>query len=245
MLILQYALVVVLGLLPSIIWLIFFEREEADHLESAGDLVYAFLLGVATTFAALIVQLSLVKFVMPASFSAHLPLGITLFSAIEEILKFFAVYLLIRHRRAFAEPLDAMIFMITVALGFAAVENVATLINQGGVALAFGSPHALEVVTLRFLGATLLHCVASGTVGFHWAVGWIRGRRLWLQLAIGLCIATILHAVFNYLILATGPASWAVVFAAGIAFFLIIDFEELRVEEVTERAAGMSPPRLP
>jgi len=124
-----------------------------------------------------------------------------------------------------------MIFMITAALGFAAVENIASLINSGGVQAAFVSFKGFEVVMLRFLGATLLHSVASGIIGFHWAVGWIRGKLLGTHIVIGILISTILHSVFNYLVLAYGPASWALVFVAIIAFFLLVDFEELRSEE--------------
>jgi uncharacterized membrane protein len=52
-------------------------------------------------------------------------------------------------------------------------------------------------------------------------------------------IASLLHSVFNYLILTTGPATWALAFVVIIAFFVLIDFEELRTEEEEEEAQGV------
>jgi len=60
------------------------------------------------------------------------------------------------------KPIDWPIFLITVALGFAAFENVLFLIkplslDQATVGLMTGQ--------LRFLGSTLLHTVSSGMIG--------------------------------------------------------------------------------
>lgn len=235
---LQYLAVFGLGLLPSLTWLIFFDTSEEEHPEPFRDTLFAFIVGAVTTFAALIIQVTLIKFVPGIAQSQHQLLGIGLFSTIEEVLKFLAVFWLVSQRPSFKEPVDAMIYMITVALGFAAVENIATLINGGGLT-AITSARSLEVVMLRFLGATLLHATTSAIVGFHWAVGWVRGKNLGLQIISGLVIAGVLHAAFNFLILSTGPAGWALALAAFIGLFVIIDFEELRTEEEDAKRAGI------
>lgn len=227
----QYLLVFGLGLLPSVVWLIFFDLEESEHPKPISDLLFAFIVGAMTTFLALIVQMAMLSYLREIGISQHHLFGVSLFALAEEILKFGTVFLLVSRRQSFARPIDAMVFMITAALGFAAVENIASLINQGGLQLAITSASSLEVVVLRFLGATLLHSVTAGIIGFHWAVGWVRGKLVWLHILVGILIAGALHAVFNYLILTTGPASWALVFAAMIALFVLIDFEELRTEE--------------
>lgn len=246
----QYALVFALGLLPSVVWLIFFDLEESEHPKPVGDLVFAFVAGAAMTFAALFAQLTLLRLLQENGLAPHSLSGITLFATIEELLKFGIVFLLVSRRPSFNRPIDAMIFMITVALGFAAVENIASLINQGGLETVITNAKSLEVVVLRFLGATLLHCTTAAIIGFHWAVGWLRHKLLAVHITIGIIIASLLHAVFNYLIITTGPSSWALAFAATIGFFVLIDFEELRsVEESYERgvqnaaAASVLPPQ--
>ncbi len=236
---LQYALIFGLGLLPSVVWLIFFDLEEAEHPEPISDILLAFIIGSITTFVALLVQIALLKFMPGWGISPHDAYGVSIFAFAEELLKFGAVFFLISRRPSFSEPIDAMIYMITVALGFAAVENIASLINQGGLMAAITSAKSIEVVVLRFLGATLLHSVTAGIIGFHWAIGWVRGRLLWLHILAGLVIAGLLHSIFNYLILTTGPASWALAFVAMIAFFVLVDFEELRTEEEADAASGV------
>jgi RsiW-degrading membrane proteinase PrsW (M82 family) len=235
----QYLLVFALGLAPSIVWLIFFDLEEAEKAEPISDIIYAFITGAVVTFAALVVQTALRNVGPSIGVALHSRLELSLFATIEEVLKFAAVYFLVSRRKSFNEPVDAMIYMITVALGFAAVENTASLINSAGPITSLISAKHLEIVVLRFLGATLLHCVASGIIGFHWAVGWVRGKLLWLHIVVGILIASLLHSVFNYLILTTGPATWALAFVVIIAFFVLIDFEELRTEEEEEEAQGV------
>jgi hypothetical protein len=48
-----------------------------------------------------------------------------------------------------------------------------------------------------------------------------------------------LHAIFNYLILTTGPASWALAFVAMISFVVLVDFEQLRTEEEVLEKSGV------
>ena len=53
---------------------------------------------------------------------------------------------------------------------------------------------------LRFLGATLLHAVSSGIVGYAIAVSFYKDAQKKQFLAIGLFFATVLHAMFNMLV---------------------------------------------
>ncbi len=54
----------------------------------------------------------------------------------------------------------------------------------------------------RFLGATLLHILASGTVGAMMAFAFYKGRRARIAYGtLGLFIAIVLHALFNFSIM--------------------------------------------
>lgn len=190
---------------------------------------YAFVVGGLMTFFALILQILSRNYLGSFGFAQKGFFEISVFSTIEEILKFLAVYWFISKREEFDEPLDAMIYMITVALGFAAVENVASLGQNNNYLISGASGIAqLELLAFRFFGATVLHSVASGILGYHWAVGIERGRFVGGFVAIGIFIAILLHAVFNYLILINGPGGWAIVFAIFLGFFLLSDFETLK-----------------
>ena len=150
------------------------------------------------------------------------------FGFIEEILKFLAAYLVVRKSRFFDEPIDAMIYMITAALGFAMVENIAVALNASNIQEAIGA------MTLRFVGATLLHALTSGIVGYYWAKGIIAkntGRgSLSLVIVKGLIIASLLHMIFNYLILISKEQIliYPTIFLIIIALFIFWDFERLK-----------------
>lgn len=221
--------VILLGVLPTIIWLTFFSYQHRRHPLPFQMILYALILGAAVTFAALITQFYLYKNLHAVGFLQEHPLVITLFAAIEEILKFLAVFLLIRPSKHFREPLDAMLYLIIVGLGFAMVENIATLFRHGGeIATIFSSGRAFEIMTFRFLGATLLHCLAGATIGYHWAIGLIRKKSTGPHIIVGILLAILLHAVFNYLIMKTGPLSWVIVYLSAFMFFVLVDFEEIK-----------------
>jgi RsiW-degrading membrane proteinase PrsW (M82 family) len=50
-------------------------------------------------------------------------------ACIEELTKFAAAFFIALRARVFDEPLDAVIYMVTVALGFSAAENTLFLMN--------------------------------------------------------------------------------------------------------------------
>ena len=219
-------LALALGLLPSIIWLVFFLQEDRLRPEPRGLIIKVFLIGALMIIPAFLFQ----KYLGPLmgiydrsqyNFSLFL-----VFGGIEEILKFLAAYFVVRKKKEFDEPIDAMVYMITAALGFAAVEDISsalTGVNQ------VGEFSTLPAVTLRFIGATLLHALASGTVGYFWGKAMAKTKHHYLKLVLwGIALATLLHATFNYLILKTGPAGWAILFLIFVAFFIFQDFEKLK-----------------
>ena len=229
---------IALGLIPSFAWLFFYTREDLRHPEPKKILLLSFLSGGVVTFLVLPIQIFLNKNLPQIGIVNYSFLSFLFIGAIEEIFKFLAVYIFIHRRREFDEPLHAMIYMITAALGFAAVENVASLFqaSQGSIlniAIA-------ESLTLRFIGATLLHTLSSGFVGYYWSLAFVKGatgfslrhERELHPIIKGLLIATVLHAIFNYLIIKTGPATLAIVYVVFAALFLLGDFEKLKKEDI-------------
>lgn len=190
------------GVLPALLWLAFWLMEDRCEPEPKRYIVLTFAAGALTVFAALWLE----RYVM------HNPLpglgilsGTSLLFAwalIEEVLKFGAAYLVALRSRAFDEPLDAVVYMITVALGFAAFENTLFLLTplQDGDVLK-------TIITgdLRFIGATLLHSLSSATIGIALALAFYkRAAAKRLAALIGVILATFLHTVFNFFILGSG-----------------------------------------
>ncbi|MBI2405977.1 MAG: PrsW family intramembrane metalloprotease [Candidatus Harrisonbacteria bacterium] len=228
----------IVGLVPSFVWLYFFLREDEAYPEPKRLLIYVFLSGAATTFFVFGPQFFLSEILGSLNIATMSIFGMFLLAGIEELFKFIAVYVTVAGNKEFDEPLDAMIYMIVASLGFAAMENIASAAQWKSIFL----PQALgpvEVTSLRFIGATLLHSLSSALVGYYWGMAMAKraatkARVGWL-IAEGIGVATLLHAVFNYLILRYKPENMvATLFLVAVAFFILNDFEKLKqIEQQT------------
>ncbi len=185
------------GFLPALLWLIFWLKED-EAPEPKHLLLVAFIGGVIAIPTALVLELLWNK----TGFSGFaLVAG---FAFIEEYTKYFFCSSLIFWRAEYDEPADAMIYMMTTALGFAALENTLYLIVPFHSAII----HGVATSDLRFLGPTLLHALSSGFLGYFIAKSFYRKHfRKEIALAIGLFFSTALHTLFNIFILRAGGAT--------------------------------------
>lgn len=222
-----------LTFLPPILWLLFYLREDR-HPEPKLLLVLTFFGGMASVLFAVIAECVFVQGFTGATCRNGIDYEHTSMFAlflgiafIEEYAKYLAVKFLVLRSRDFDEPVDAMIYLITAALGFAAVENAIFIVPVLRESISAG----LEITTNRFLGANLLHALSSGIVGFFLARAWFSPRRHHF-IALGIIIASLLHASFNYLILIRGNVSQGVSYLflllSVMAIMVFIEFERLK-----------------
>ncbi len=183
------------GLFPALAWLWFWRREDSKHPEPRRLIALAFFAGMVCVVIVIPIQ----KFVAP--YLVGQTIIFSVWSAIEEITKYLAARFTVLRRREDDEPIDPVIYMVTVALGFAAAENALFLLSP----LA-GDTLLQTVITgnLRFVGATLLHVLSSAMIGVFIAFAFYRSRQTKrLYAFIGVILACLLHALFNFLILNT------------------------------------------
>jgi len=182
-----------------------------------------FMIGALAAFFAVGFQFLLKNILQSFQINEYHLISFSLFGFIEEILKFLAAYLVVRKSKFFDEPIDAMIYMITAALGFAMVENLAIMLSIKVLSEAFG------IIILRFVGATLLHALSSALVGYYWAKGLLEIRNWKLEIAKGIILATLLHTIFNYLIIISKEAIiYPIIFLTIAALFIFWDFEKVK-----------------
>jgi RsiW-degrading membrane proteinase PrsW (M82 family) len=220
-----------LGFLPSFAWLFFFLKEDV-HPEPKKMLAKVFFCGALSTLVVIFLQIFLQDILRFFQIKDYTLISFFFFAISEEIFKFLAAFLVIRKSRFFDEPIDAMIYMITAALGFAMVENIAVMSNINILSEALG------VITVRFVGATLLHALSSGLVGYYWARGLIlkrnnqisvKGVRVFIFR--GIIFATLLHMIFNYLILVSKEVIiYPTIFLIIAALFVFLDFERVKTK---------------
>ena len=217
---------VFVGFLPGFAWLLFYLKEDI-HPEPRRLIASTFVLGMASAAVALIAETVLNIGVLPVLGIARLSvISLIAISLIEELAKFGAAYISVNKSPYFDEPVDAMIYMVAAALGFATIENLGAITGVNTAQGAFISS-IFHITSLRFVGATLLHSLASACIGYFWALD-IRDFKLKKYIYIGLAVATGLHTIFNYLIIQYGNLMYILVFLSIAGFFVLSDFEKLR-----------------
>jgi RsiW-degrading membrane proteinase PrsW (M82 family) len=222
----NFLLVLVFALVPSVVWLAFFLKEDA-HPEPKRLIIYVFSVGALASIPVLALQLILQKFfASPFYASVILIFG---FALIEEVFKFFAAYWSIRKEPAFDEPVDAMIYMIVAALGFATIENL-FILGDKMYYLSLGNiVSGVSALGFRFAGATLLHGLTSALAGYYWALGRKIGKVKKFIFG-GLAAATLIHFIFNLSVsrFESSEFFYPSLFLIFIAFFIFNDFSKLK-----------------
>lgn len=218
----QFAAALLVGLIPSLLWLVFWLREDSTHSEPRALLAGCFLAGMLMTLLSIPIEQWL------AGHAATESLKYTLWAMTEEVLKFAAVAIVALNTRWNDEPVDAMIYCIAVALGFAALENTLFVMNPlTHDGLAASIIHG----NLRSIGATLVHVVSSATIGFALGFNFYHNKIVkffaWLA---ALLAAIAVHASFNISIVHAGATDTLRTFGWiwGAVVIMIILFEEVK-----------------
>ncbi len=230
-------LLVFLGFIPSLIWLNFYFREDC-HPEPKSLLTKVFLMGIVVSPLAILLQLAMVqcgeiatlkKFCPPTGFLLPNSPEFFMWSAfVEELIKFYAVKIMVLNNPEFDEPIDAMIYMMAASLGFAAIENTLIVFQTtpDGVAVT------INTLILRFIGATLLHALSGGLLGYFLAISWFFQHHRKKLIIIGMLMATFFHFTFNIIIFAFEGQVSALLYTTslllGMAFLISILFDRLK-----------------
>jgi RsiW-degrading membrane proteinase PrsW (M82 family) len=219
-----FAIAFVSALIPAFFWVWFWLREDKLKPEPFFLIAITFIAGMAVVPIALPLQ----------------QLAIDLYSGdnvmlvwvtVEEVLKYAVALAIVLWNQEVDEPIDMVIYMIVIALGFAALENALFIFNP----LIVGD-YLNSALTggFRFLGATLLHVLASGTVGIFLALAYYKSKTQQILYGnLGLFIAIVLHYVFNISIMdASGETILTVFLFVWIGIILLfLLFEKIKLME--------------
>ncbi len=215
------------GVAPAVVWLCFWLFEDRCDPEPKRYIFFTFVAGMVAVVPVLFIEQSLIGYVDPnvALGASAGPLLLLLWAISEELFKFGAAYFVALRTYVFDEPLDAVIYMVSAALGFAAVENSLFIF---GDLVKFGITHAISAGDLRFIGATLLHTLSSATVGVALALSYYRSRAIRILYAlVGVVLGVTLHTLFNFFILSnSGGATFFVFLFVWFGIIAILGFVE-------------------
>lgn len=238
------------GLIPAIIWLIFWHRQDSHAPEPKHMIFLTFLGGAIAVLISLFLERQIgncdfISYISNSPFAsvAHfienfaLEQGINikrlcmvaLFAPIiEEVTKFIMTYAISLKTKYADENIDMVVYMITGALGFAFLENVFFLIDP---VTKQNTVFAILTIDVRFIGATLLHATASAIMGMSMAFSLFKGRiSRTLSKIIGIILAIVLHSFFNlYIIMDKGnQAITALIGMWLVVIVLLFLFERIK-----------------
>ncbi len=219
------------GVIPSLLWLWFWLKEDEIHPEPKLLLTFVFILGMI----AVIIVFPIQKFIQTLVSSQNGQL--ILWASAEELLKYLAVLIILYRTNNADEPIDWPIYLITAALGFATLENTLYLIKPLSIS---GTTVSLLTGQLRFLGSTLLHTISSGTIGIFIGISFFMRefKKIWFLL-FGFIIAIALHSAFNFFIIQNDGNDFLKVFAFlwVVTIIVMLLFEKVRrMSETIERS---------
>lgn len=220
-----------------LIWAYYFYKKDC-HPEPISYLVFAFFLGIVAVFLSAFFQgllFDLLKIDINSPNSN--PLFLLIAVVIEEFFKFFVVFLLIFPLKIFDEPVDAMIYMIFSAFGFAFVENLFYLIGLEKQSQINFNP--LLLVFLRFLSPNFLHIVASALIGFGYA--YMTQTRNFLVFLISFLGASFLHFIHNYFIIKFVVGIHLIIPVLWGVFLIVLSEIHLLETKYERRIANLKP----
>jgi len=214
----------IIAVLPLVVWLIFFWLRDYQKKEPAFWIILTILLGGVSAFLALYTQTSfhsLFPVLAEKIYSIDI-FSLSIVSILEEGFKFLVVFLIFKINKDFDEPIDFMIYMVFSAIGFATIENLVAVFASNTMIL-----EGIQISLMRMITADLLHIIASGMIGFFWALSFAKRKVIYLHL--GIIIAMVYHTIYNLMLtsLQMGNLAYNLLFIIVSAIIIISLFTKV------------------
>ncbi|MGD0004687.1 MAG: PrsW family glutamic-type intramembrane protease [Anaerolineaceae bacterium] len=192
----------VMSLVPAILWLAFFYRQDRLEPEPKEMVLEVFILGgllAAAIGIPLVNNLFNISSWLFSGFWVNLLGAILVIGFSQEFLKYAAVRFSIYESSEFDERTDGIIYATAAGLGFATVLNISFVVSSGGVNLGMGA--------VRIVLTALAQASFAGITGYFLGKDKLDHKPAW-WVPVGISLAAVLNGVFNYL--------WGVLKRTGI-----------------------------
>lgn len=185
------------GLVPAIILLVYIYRLDRIEQEPVGLIIRLLVYGALTTIAASALesaggwlldtfgwQLSDMSYALIENF--------IVVAMVEEGVKYYALRKSTWYRPEFNYRFDAVIYAVSVSLGFAACENVLYILNFG-----------LGVAPIRAITAIPMHCICGVFMGHYYGEAkFAEGRQHWSTMSrfswAAWIVPVLLHGFYDF-----------------------------------------------
>jgi protease PrsW len=212
---------------PGLLWLWYFYRQDRYEPEPLKMIFKVFLAGILLVIpAGLLEQIwrgQIMSSVQNAQWPSFLAMAFLVIAPIEEGLKTGFLWWLVRRSKELNEPVDGVIYGITLGLGFASLEN-----------FLWASTFGYGVAALRAVVTTLAHASFTGWVGYFIGQSKLQPEKNRFGIWPGFLLALAGHGLYDFLLFLRSPV------AALLAFFVIIGLLA-RLYQVMQNQVANSP----
>jgi RsiW-degrading membrane proteinase PrsW (M82 family) len=177
-----------ISLAPVLAIIIFIYWKDKLDKEPKKLLFYSFLMGILSVFVTLIISFIINGFSLDHNnlnkyqslLSCILGIGL-----VEEFSKFIFVRFYCYKKDAFNEPFDGITYAVMVSMGFAALENILYVFDNG-----------MSVGIARMFTAVPAHAVFAIIMGYYLGIQKIKHKKY--SGMIGLFLAAVIHGLYDY-----------------------------------------------
>jgi protease PrsW len=216
-------LTLVVAAAPSLALLTYFYLRDRYDREPVAALALAYLLGLFAMLAAqaaatMVADLVSEQWLHMGGEPARLFEAFVLSGLIEEMAKALMLLAAVYHWREFDEPLDGLVYGVTIALGFATFENYLYL-----------SSHGVDIAWKRALFAVPAHALFGGSMGYYAgrakfaAKGPRGGRSPWRDRSLCLALPVLFHGLYNFALLhGLNWFIWTAISVLSLGFWVFV-----------------------
>lgn len=185
-----------IALAPGITIMVYIYWRDKSDREPFKHLLISFLLGVLSAVIAVFIEVPLDRLgVNIWGFGSALSMvfkGFIVAAIVEELCKFAMLRLYAYPKKAFNEPLDGIVYGVTVAMGFATIENVGYVLQDPDNGMATG--------ILRMFLAVPGHACWGAVAGYFLGKSKFSSSKKMFYIFFGLFVAILLHGTYDTLL---------------------------------------------
>jgi len=183
---------IIMALVPAVIWMIFFYRQDRLEPEPKAYVLEVFLLGALLASALgipLVRDFFRVQDWLGQSTLTNVLGSILVIGFVQEFLKYAAVRYSVYLSTEFDERVDGVVYGTAAGLGFATMLNINYVVSNAGVDLRMGM--------IRIAITTLAQASFAGISGYFLGRAKFEEEPVW-WLPLGVTIAAVLNGVFTF-----------------------------------------------
>ena len=178
-------------ILPSLLIVAFFVKSDRFP-EPTSQIIKIFMYGIFLCIPAFLINTELGNLYANTGISEALISSFLSAAPVEEVLKFTVLYSLVYKMKDFNEPVDGIVYGVSVSLGFATLENIYYVYVLSDY---FGTT-SQGLAILRSFSAIPAHGIFGATMGyFFMKYTFIKKEN---NLALCMIVPILLHGAYNY-----------------------------------------------